>query len=102
MFVYAECRFSLLGHRFPKHIQMNKSGEFRRGLSVAFRLGTELTVAVMIGAVMGYALDHYLATKPWFLAVGVVMGGAAGCLNVYRIANNVIKDDERNNDDCQD
>ncbi|HIF02173.1 MAG TPA: ATP synthase subunit I, partial [Nitrospinaceae bacterium] len=35
---------------------MNKGSEFRQGLSIAFRLGTELTVAVMIGAVMGYAL----------------------------------------------
>jgi len=76
---------------------MNKGSEFRRGLSVAFRLGTELTVAVMIGAVMGYALDHYLVTKPWFLAIGIIMGGAAGCLNVYRVANVITKDDDQNN-----
>ena len=76
---------------------MNKGSEFRRGLSVAFRLGTELTVAVMIGAVMGYALDHYLATKPWFLAAGVILGGAAGCLNVYRVANKITEDDNQNN-----
>ena len=80
---------------------MNKGSEFRRGLSVAFRLGTELTVAVMIGAVMGYALDHYLATKPWFLAVGVVLGGAAGCLNVYRVANKITEDENRSNGDNQ-
>ena len=68
---------------------MNKDSEFRRGLSIAFRLGTELTVAVMIGAIMGYALDHYLSTKPWLLATGVIMGGAAGCLNVYRISKKI-------------
>jgi len=72
---------------------MNKGSEFRRGLSVAFRLGTELTVAVMIGAVIGYSLDHYLATKPWFLAAGVILGGAAGCLNVYRISNKITSED---------
>ena len=76
---------------------MNIGSEFRQGLSIAFRLGTELTVAVMIGAVMGYALDHYLATKPWFLATGVILGGAAGCLNVYRVANKITKDDNQNN-----
>ena len=59
---------------------MNKGSGFRQGLSIAFRLGTELTVAIMIGAVMGYALDHYLSTKPWFLALGVVMGGRLGAL----------------------
>ena len=76
---------------------MNKGSEFRRGLGVAFRLGTELTVAVMIGAVMGYALDYFLVTKPWFLAIGIIMGGAAGCLNVYRVANVITKDDDQNN-----
>ena len=79
---------------------MNKGSEFRRGLSIAFRLGTELTVAVMIGAVMGYALDYYFDTRPWFLAIGVVMGGAAGCLNVYRVSKNITVDEdkEKNND----
>ena len=78
---------------------MSKSSEFRQGLSIAFRLGTELTVAVMIGAVMGYALDHYLATKPWFLAIGIIMGGAAGCLNVYRVAKNISREEDQNNGD---
>ncbi len=76
---------------------MNKGSEFRQGLSIAFRLGTELTVAVMIGAVMGYALDRYFNSKPWFLAAGVILGGAAGCLNVYRVANVITKDDDQNN-----
>lgn len=79
---------------------MNKSNAFRQGLSIAFRLGTELTVAVMIGAAIGFALDRYLSTKPWLLAVGVVIGGAAGCLNVYRISKeiNIDEDTDPNND----
>ena len=99
MFVYPEFRFSQLGHQFPKHIQMNKGSEFRQGLSIAFRLGTELTVAVMIGAVMGYALDRYINSKPWFLAAGVILGGAAGCLNVYRVSKEITveKDKDQNN-----
>ena len=81
---------------------MNKGSGFRQGLSVAFRLGTELTGAIMIGAVMGYALDRYLSTKPWFLALGVVMGGAAGCLNVYRVAKEITvdNDDDQNHNGC--
>ena len=79
---------------------MSKSSEFRQGLSIAFRLGTELTVAVMIGAVMGYALDRYLNTKPWFLAIGVIMGGAAGCLNVYRVAKEMTINNDDQNGGC--
>jgi ATP synthase protein I len=54
----------------------------------------------MIGAAIGFALDHYLSTKPWFLAVGVVIGGAAGCLNVYRISKeiSIYEDTDPNND----
>jgi ATP synthase protein I len=49
----------------------------------------------MIGAVMGYALDRYLGTKPWCLATGVIMGGAAGCLNVYRVSKEIISDEDK-------
>ena len=74
---------------------MNKGSEFRQGLSIAFRLGTELTVAVMIGAVMGYALDRYFNSKPWCLAAGVILGGAAGCLNVYRVSKEITVENDK-------
>ena len=60
MIVYSDSRFSLLGLQFPDILIMNKSSAFRQGLSIAFRLGTELTVAVMIGAVMGMHLTVIL------------------------------------------
>ena len=95
MFVYSVSRFSLLGLQFPDTFIMNKGSEFRQGLSIAFRLGTELTVAVMIGAVMGYALDRYLNSKPWCLAAGVILGGAAGCLNVYRVSKEITVENDK-------
>ena len=95
MFVYSVSRFSLLVLQFPDTYIMNKGSEFRQGLSIAFRLGTELTVAVMIGAVMGYALDRYFNSKPWFLATGVILGGAAGCLNVYRVSKEITVENDK-------
>ena len=82
---------------------MNKSNDFRQGLGVAFRLGTEMTVATGLGAIMGYGIDYYFGTKPWGIAVGVVLGGAAGMLNVYWAAQAMAKeleenDQEKNND----
>jgi F0F1-type ATP synthase assembly protein I len=82
---------------------MNKSNDFRQGLGVAFRLGTEMTVATGLGAIMGYGIDYYFGTKPWGIAVGVVLGGAAGMLNVYWAAQAMTKeieksDQEKNND----
>ncbi|MCH8918797.1 MAG: AtpZ/AtpI family protein [Proteobacteria bacterium] len=46
--------------------------------------GPKQTGGTLIGAAMGFALDKYLDTQPWLLLVGVLLGGAAGCLTVYR------------------
>jgi len=68
-------------------------------MQIAFRLGTELTVATIIGGLLGYALDSFFGTKPWGLVVGVVLGSAAGCLAVYRVAMTLtIEDEDKNND----
>ena len=58
--------------------------EFRKGLSVAARVGMELVVTTMVGAFLGYRLDRFLGTKLWLMVVGVVIGAIAGFLNVYR------------------
>ena len=44
---------------------MSENSGFRQGMQVAFRLGTELTVATIIGGLLGYALDTFSGTKPW-------------------------------------
>jgi len=79
---------------------MKDDSGFRQGMGLAFKIGTELTVATLLGALMGYALDSLLNSRPWFLALGVILGGAAGCLNVYRAAQNMII--ENDNDDKPD
>ena len=65
---------------------MSKNNGLRQGMQIAFRLGTELTVATLIGALLGHGVDRFFDTRPWCLAAGVILGGAAGCLNVYRAA----------------
>ena len=75
---------------------MSKNNGLRRGMQIAFRLGTELTVATLIGALLGYSLDRLFDTRPWCLAGGVILGGAAGCLNVYRMAMLLTIEDDNN------
>ncbi len=78
---------------------MSKGSSTRQGIGIAFRLGTELVVATMIGALMGYAMDNYFDTKPWGILVGLIIGTAAGCLTVYRTAMNLQFDEEDNGDE---
>ncbi len=55
-------------------------------LGMAWRLSTELVVAVLVGAGLGYGLDYLLGTRPWFLLVGLGFGFAAGVMSVFRVA----------------
>lgn len=57
-----------------------------RASRIGFRIGAELLSAVIVGAALGYLADQILDTKPWCLAVFLFFGGAAGVLNVYRLA----------------
>ena len=75
------------------------NSSIRQGIGIAFRLGTELVVATMIGALIGYAADHYFDTKPWGILAGLIFGAAAGCPTVYRTAMKLQFDEEENNGD---
>lgn len=52
---------------------------------VGLRVGVELVSALMLGVGIGWVLDLWLGTRPVFLAIFVLLGGAAGMLNVWRL-----------------
>ncbi len=62
-----------------------KGAERGSGLSLAFRIGTELVAALIVGVGIGLLLDNWLDTKPWFLLLFFLLGSAAGILNVFRV-----------------
>jgi len=78
---------------------MSEGNDFRQGLGIAFRLGTEMTVATLLGAGIGYGADHFFGTKPWGIVAGVVFGGVAGVLNVYRAAQAMTEEIEKEDRD---
>ena len=69
----------------------NKRGLF---MGSAFRLGTELVAAVIVGTIIGFILDNWFDTKPWFIITFFFIGVIAGILNVIRVANNMQKEDK--------
>jgi ATP synthase protein I len=54
-------------------------------MGIGVRVGIELVSALAVGVAVGWGLDWLLGTRPWFLALFVLLGGAAGVANVWRL-----------------
>jgi ATP synthase protein I len=51
---------------------------------IGLRVGIEMVSALLVGLAIGWGLDWVFGTRPILLAVFVLLGGAAGVLNVWR------------------
>jgi ATP synthase protein I len=56
------------------------------GYAKGFRLSSELVAGVVVGAGIGWFIDRWLAISPWGLIIFLLLGFAAGVLNVMRSA----------------
>ena len=74
----------------PTRIQKNDKLENGNALGLAFRVGVELISAIAVGTVIGWGVDYWLETQPWFMLVFIFLGGVAGIVNVYRIASGFV------------
>ena len=62
------------------------TGQRSTGLAWAARLTTEMLAALVVGGGLGWLVDRWLGTRPWFMLVFLLIGCAAGMLNAYRTA----------------
>jgi ATP synthase protein I len=58
----------------------------RNATGLALRFGGEFGAAVIVGALLGYGVDHFLHTSPWGILIGLMLGFAAGLVNIVRVA----------------
>ncbi len=56
------------------------------GMALAFRLGAEFVAGVLVGAGLGWAIDHFLGVAPWGMIVFILLGFGAGIVNMMRAA----------------
>ena len=85
-------RLKIAKSKIKKQIisENEKKGSF---MGNAFKLGTELVAAVVVGTIIGFILDSWFDTKPWLIIIFFFLGTAAGMLNVIRAANRMQKED---------
>ena len=67
-------------------LQNEKSDKKGVFLGNAFKLGTELIAAVIVGTIIGFILDNWFGTKPLLIIVFFLFGAAAGIMNVFKAA----------------
>ena len=54
------------------------------GMGRGFRLASEFVAAIIVGVGLGLLVDYFLPTRPWGLVVLMLLGFAAGIVNVVR------------------
>jgi ATP synthase protein I len=54
-------------------------------LGIGLRVGVELFSALAVAVAIGWGLDRWLHTMPLFLIIFVLLGGAAGVANLWRM-----------------
>ncbi|MFZ0095005.1 MAG: AtpZ/AtpI family protein [Pseudolabrys sp.] len=85
-------RLQRLGKRLAQANRPSENGSGPRqtadlsAIARGFRLSTELVAGVLVGAAIGWLLDRWLGISPWGLIVFLLLGFAAGVLNVMRAA----------------
>ncbi len=87
-------RLKRLGDRL-REIDRREEGEQRAeaasqkdmsGLARGLRISTEFAAGVIVGVALGWACDRYFGTTPWGLIVFMLLGFAAGMMNIMRSA----------------
>ncbi|MDQ0324740.1 ATP synthase protein I [Rhodopseudomonas julia] len=59
------------------------------GYALALRIASEFIAGVLVGAALGWGLDEVAGTSPWGLIGFLMLGFAAGVLNVMRAAGKI-------------
>ncbi len=79
-----------LAAKLPASRAENESGRpgsgDMTGFGQALKLSSEFVAGIVVGAGLGWLIDQVAGTSPWGLIVFLLLGFAAGVLNVLRSA----------------
>jgi ATP synthase protein I len=66
--------------------QSSQAQDRGTAMGEALKLATEMIAGVAVGGFIGWTLDRWLGTAPILMVVFLILGAAAGILNVIRNA----------------
>ncbi len=76
--------------RFRQGLDVDPAASARAdtsALGLGVRVGVELFSALAVAVAIGWGLDKWLHTMPLFLIIFVLLGGAAGVANLWRMVS---------------
>lgn len=71
----------------------NKKHEFQKSMSL-LTLGTELTIPIVVFALLGYWVDTEWDSKPTWMVTGLFVGLIVGAYNFWKIIRKLTKNDK--------
>jgi ATP synthase protein I len=57
-----------------------------KAMGTGFRVASELAAGILVGGFLGWLIDSWAGTSPWFLLTFLILGIGAGFWNVYKLA----------------
>ena len=86
-------RLKIAKNKFKNNSIITNNNENSSFMGSAFKLGTELVSAVLVGTIIGFILDTWFDTKPWLIILFFILGSIAGILNVIKVAKKMQQKD---------
>lgn len=80
-----ESRLSKAKKSFEEKQRPPKAGG-GKAISVALQMSIEFVLAIVISSGIGWVIDKWLGSMPWFLIIFFCIGSAAGIKNIFRAA----------------
>ena len=78
--------------------QNDKGLKDRAGMAYGLKIASEFVSAILVGSAIGWVSDKWLGTTPFGLIVFLILGFAAGVLNVMRAAGRISQPEASNRD----
>lgn len=75
-----------LGRNIDPEVKERSRRRNSQGMALALRVASEFVSAILVGAAIGYGIDWLLGSSPWVMILFLLLGFAAGVLNVMRSA----------------
>lgn len=64
-----------------------------KAMGMLSSIGLTLAFSTIIGAGLGWLVDHFFHTTPWGVAGGAVVGSAAGFMEMIKVVSQANRDD---------